>query len=97
MKGKIIVVAPNAIRNIPGNGIASVYPVPLTGTSLFVKFKNQAQKNLTVSVYDLAGNLRISSSGSTSNGQYIIDCTNLPKGLFLIKLSSDDGDSYKNL
>jgi plastocyanin len=94
MKGKITVVAPSAIRDIPGNAIASVYPVPLAGSTLYISFKNQAQRNLTVSVYDLAGNLRISSSGSTGNGQYTVDCTNLPKGLFLMKLSSEDGDSY---
>jgi plastocyanin len=94
MKGKITVVAPTAITDISGNAIVSVYPVPLAGSTLYVTFKNQVQKNLTVSVYDLAGNLRISTSGSTGNGQYTIDCTNLPKGLFLMKLSSDDGDSY---
>jgi plastocyanin len=94
MKGKITVVAPSAITNISGNANVSVYPIPLTGSTLYIKFKNQAQNNLTVSVYDLAGNLRISSSGSISNGQYTVDCTNLPKGLFLMKISSDVGDSY---
>ncbi len=94
MKGKITVVAPSAIRNIPGNATASVYPVPLTGSILYISFNNQVQKNLTVSVYDLAGNLRTSSSGSTSNGQYSVDCASLPNGLYLMKLSSDDGDSY---
>jgi plastocyanin len=94
MKGKITVVVPTAIPDISGNTIVTVYPVPLTGSSLYITFKNQVQRNLTVSVYDLAGNVRISSNGSTSNGQYSVDCTNLPKGLFLMKLSSEDGDSY---
>jgi plastocyanin len=94
MKGKITVVAPSAVKDISGEANVSVYPVPLTGPTLFVSFKNQVQKDLTVSVYDLAGNLRISTSGSTSNGQYSIDCTSLPKGLFLMKLSSDEGDTY---
>ena len=94
MKGKITVIAPSAIPDIPGNAIASVYPVPLTGSTLYISFRSQAQKNLSVSVFDLAGNLRTSSSGSTSNGLYSVDCTSLPKGLFLIKLSSDNRDSY---
>ena len=94
MKGKITVVAPSAIKDISGEAIISVYPVPLTGSTLYITFKNQVQKSLTVFVYDLAGNLRISLNGSTSNGQYTVDCTNLPKGLFLMKLSSEDGDSY---
>jgi plastocyanin len=94
MKGKITVVVPSAIQDIPGDAIVSVYPVPLTGSTLYITFKNQAQKNLRVSIYDLAGNLRISSVGSTNNGEYTLDCTNLPNSLFLMKLSSDDGDSY---
>ena len=94
MKGKITVVAPTAIPDISGKAIVSVYPIPLTGSTLYILFKNQVQKNLTVSVYDLAGNLRMSLNGSTSNGQYSIDCENLPKGLFLMKLRSEDGESY---
>ncbi len=94
MKGKITVIAPTAIEDISDNEIVSVYPIPLTGSTLYITFKNQAQKNLSVSVYDLTGNLRISLIGSTSNGQYTVDCTKLPKGLFLMKISSEDGDSY---
>jgi plastocyanin len=94
MKGKITVVAPSAIKDIAGSSIVSIYPVPLTGTNLYIKFKSPAQKNLSVSVYDLAGNLRMSAEGSSANGLYTVDCSNLPKGLFLMKLSSDEGDSY---
>jgi plastocyanin len=94
MKGKITVNVPSAVKYISGNAFVSVYPIPLTGSTLYITFKNPVQKNLTVLVYDLAGNLRISSNGSTSSGQYSVDCANLPKGLFLMKLSSDEGDSY---
>jgi plastocyanin len=94
MKGKITVVAPTAITDISANDNVSVYPIPLTGPTLYISFKSQVQKNLTVSVYDVAGNLRISLNGLTSNGQYTVDCTNLPRGLFLMKLSSADGESY---
>jgi plastocyanin len=94
MKGKITVVAPTAVKDISGDANISIYPVPLTGSTLYVTFKSQAQKDLSVFIYDLAGNLRISSNGSTSNGQYSIDCANLPKGLFLMKISSDEGESY---
>ena len=94
MRGKIIVAAPSAVGDISGNINFSVYPVPLTGSVLNIRFKSQVQKNLSVSIYDVAGNLRISSNGSTTNGHYAIDCSNLPIGLFLMKLSSDDGNRY---
>ncbi len=57
MKGKITVAGSTAIPDISGDAIVSVYPIPLTGSTLYVTFKNHVQKNFTVSVYDLAGNL----------------------------------------
>ncbi len=94
MRGKITVVAPTAVRDFSGNISFSVFPVPLTGSVLNITFKNQVQKKLSVSIYDVAGNLRISSNGSTTNGHFDVDCSSLPTGLFLMKLSSDDGSSY---
>lgn len=97
MKGKITVVTATAIPVISGDAFVSVYPNPLTGSILHVTFKNSTQRKLAVSVYDLAGNLIISENGSTTNGQYAVDCTGLKKGLFLMKLSSEDGDSYTKI
>lgn len=97
MKGKITVVSVSAIPGIPIDALVSVYPNPLSGSTLYVTFKNHIQRNLAVSVYDLTGNLIISANGTTTNGQYSVDCTNLPKGLFLMKLSSDDGESYTKI
>ncbi len=97
MKGKITVVSTTAIPDISRNALVAVYPNPLTGSTLYMTFKNHTQKNLAVSVFDLTGNLVLSSNGSTSNGQYSVDCTDLPRGLFLVKLSSDEGDSYTKI
>jgi plastocyanin len=94
MKGKITVVSPAAIKDVSGSSSVSLYPVPLTGSTLYIALKNDVRKNLSVSVYDLAGNLRLTSNGTTVNGQYPVDCSDLPKGLFLMKLSSDEGDNY---
>jgi len=94
MKGMITVVSPTTLPDVSGNESFSVYPIPLTGSALHITFKNQLQKSIAISVYDLAGNLRISSNGSTSNGHYAVDCSDLPKGLFLLKLSTDEGENY---
>ena len=94
MKGKLTVVTPTALPDISGNGFLSVYPIPLTGSTLYLNFKNKVQKNITITIFDLAGNMRVSLEGSTANGQFIIDCSSLPSGIFLMKLHSDDGDNY---
>jgi plastocyanin len=97
MKGKITVVSATAIPIISSDALVSVYPNPLTGSTIYLTFKNHTQRNLVVSVYDLAGNLILSENGSTTNGQYSVDCSRLPRGLFLMKLSSDDGESYTKM
>lgn len=89
MKGKITVVMPAALHELSDAGIASIYPLPLTGNELTVSFKNPVQKHLEVYIYDIAGNLRISTTGSTTDGLYKVDCATLPKGLFLMKLKAD--------
>jgi plastocyanin len=97
MKGKITVVSATSIPDISRDALASFYPNPLTGSTLFITFKNHMQKNLAVSIFDVAGNLILSSNGSTTNGQYSVDCSNLPGGLFLVKLGSDDGYIYTKI
>jgi plastocyanin len=98
MKGKIIVVVATSLQDVSGTGILSVYPVPLSDVSeLTVVFKNPVQKNLEVLIYDLAGKLRITSAGSTTDGNYRVDCSALPKGIFLMKLKSDDTYVYSKV
>lgn len=97
MKGKITVAEVTTIPDISRDAFVSVYPNPLAGSTLYVTFKNHIQKNFSVLVYDLAGNLILSTNGSTVNGQYSLDFENLPKGLFLMKLNSDDGESYTKI
>jgi plastocyanin len=97
MKGKIIVVIPAALHEISNTGLFSVYPVPLSGNDLMVAFKDPVQKHLELFIYDLAGNLRISSKGTTADGHYKVDCSVLPKGIFLMRLKADEVSSYTKI
>ncbi len=81
MKGKITVVSATAIPDISSDALVSVYPNPLTGSTLYLTFKNHTQRNLVVSVYDLAGNLILSENGSTTNGQYSCGLYRPSKGI----------------
>jgi plastocyanin len=89
MKGKIIVSVPTALRDLSDAG-SSVYPLPLTGNELTVAFKNPVQQHLEILIYDIAGNLRLSTMGSTTDGIYKVDCSTLPRGIFLLKMQGDN-------
>jgi len=93
MKGKIIVQAPAALNEFSLSESFAVFPLPLFGDELTVAFKAKDQQLISIDIYDLAGNLLISSLGETIGNQYRINCNSLPKGLFLMKVKSGDGIS----
>jgi plastocyanin len=96
MKGKIIVSVANAIHDLQDAGF-SVYPLPLTGNELMVSFKNPVNKHLEVFIYDIAGNLRISTTGSTTDGIYKLDCSALSRGIFLMKMKADNENYFSKI
>jgi plastocyanin len=97
MKGKITVVLEDGLDELSVSGKYAVYPVPLKGSELIISSKSSAQEALEVSIYDLAGNLRVSSLGTFTDGKYPLDCSALPAGIFIMKLKTLDGSSYGKL
>ena len=93
MKGKIIVLAPTALDETSSANEYDVYPLPLTGNELFVKSHSEPLQQVSVEIYDLTGNLRIASTEVQSDFNMRIDCSTLPKGMFLVKLKVD-GEDY---
>jgi len=97
MKGKITVLAATGLDEISISGKYAVYPIPLKGSDLTISSKTSENETIEVAIYDLAGNLRVSSQGSSTNGKYHLDCTALPAGLFIMKLKTADGFSFAKL
>ena len=97
MKGKINVVGATGLDEISVSGKYAVYPVPLTGSELTISSGTSVSETIEVSVYDMAGNLRISSLGSIKDGKYHVDCSMLPAGLFIMKLETTDGSAFAKL
>jgi plastocyanin len=93
MKGKIIVQIAEALNEVSLSEQYAVFPVPLSGNELTVALKTTGEQKVSIDIYDLAGNLMISSLGETVDNKYQIDCSSLPKGLFLMKMKSDEGIS----
>ena len=97
MKGLIIVQAATALNEISLADKYIVFPVPLIGNELTLALKTTGQQQVSVDIYDLAGNLKTSSQGNTVDGNYLIDCSSLPKGLFILKMKDDEGSSYAKI
>jgi plastocyanin len=89
MKGKVIVLAPAALEEVTSVEKFIVFPSPLIGNDLTIALKSTNQQQIILDIYDMAGNLLISSWGSTVDGKYRIDCSTLPKGLFLLKMEAE--------
>lgn len=97
MKGQIIVSVPTALDDVSSAGKYTVYPVPLTGNELTIAPDKSGQNRIAVTIYDIAGNLRLTSSGATVDGKYKVDCSGLPHGLFLLKLEAGDEVTYTKI
>jgi plastocyanin len=91
MKGKIIVGSPTAVSETELKE-TSLYPVPLSGNILTLNLKKPAEE-LFVTVYDLAGNTRITERGSASDGTYQLNCLELPKGLYLLRMQTGESSA----
>jgi hypothetical protein len=97
MKGKITVVVATSVNDNVSSDKYALYPMPLTGNTLTISSKNLHQQELEVLIYDVAGNLRISTHGAANDGKYQLDCSSLPDGLYLMKLKTADGLSNAKL
>jgi plastocyanin len=98
MKGKIIVQESTTLNEISFSDEYTIFPLPLTGNSeLTVGFKSIDQKLVSIEIFDLAGNLRISSPLATIEDKLQVNCSELPPGLFVIKIKADDAFYYAKI
>lgn len=68
----------------------SIYPNPVA-KELFVSFPNSKLKNYSVEVFDLLGRIRLSKM--LSNSKKPINIESLAKGLYLLKIKDDFGNT----
>jgi plastocyanin len=88
MKGKIIVQAATPVNTVSDESIR-IYPVPLTGNELSIEW-NLPVKNAVIQVYGMSGKLVINQQHEMISGVSMIDCAQLPAGMYLLKIQSDD-------
>jgi plastocyanin len=90
MKGKIVVNTVTSVNEHPSEDYFEVFPVPLYGNQLSVYLSDDKKNLVSVDIFDLTGALRLKSLVSSSDGRYLIDCSALAKGAYIIRLQSGE-------
>jgi len=88
MKGKITVLSPTAVKDAELKEI-TMYPVPLSGNVLVITVKKPADVFM-LTVYDMAGNMRLTERGSSNDGTYRLNCSDLPRGIYLLRMQTGE-------
>jgi len=82
--------APTGIAEIPTDAVqVKLYPNPVNGQTFFVDLMDEKITNLKIELYNILGEMVYSTAYSgTSTSRIEIPCTNLPKGVYIVKLFS---------
>ncbi len=77
-----------SVRNNTGKDEIKIYPNPASST-LQIDFLSLKEKNITITMYDLAGNCVYNNSGFSDNG-VLINTDKFPKGMYVLQIDSND-------
>jgi len=92
MKGTILVTTPTSIKSVSGGINFSLYPVPLNGNNLNLKFDKNTSENIDISIYNVIGLELVNLKNQSGRQDLSIDCSNFSKGAYLIRIKQ--GDRY---
>jgi endoglucanase len=70
--------------------IPVIYPNPVSGDELFISFDHQPDKYYRADIYSISGSLLSSTIISDRNGPARINMANIPKGLAILRLYTND-------
>ncbi len=94
MKGKVVVTEATATDDPTKDNNLIIYPSPLSGDILSIVFQSAGQNPVDIHIIDMAGNRVLFSRAGFDDGKYTINCSGLPKGVYLIKITADETESY---
>ena len=67
-----------------------VYPNPIQDDQLFINMGQLDLSSIPVNVYDLNGKLVLSKVYQLNNGGFKIDVSNIPKGIYMLKMTTEN-------
>ena len=70
--------------------IPVIYPNPVSGDELFINFDHQPHKYYRADIYSISGSLLSSTIISDRNGPVKINMANIPKGVAILRLYTND-------
>jgi hypothetical protein len=92
--------SPLPVNNVNrNNGTVIVYPNPVSGSVLYVKFSDFKAQDLNVRIIDVVGktwNLHVSKD-AIKNGVLPVDVSTLPQGVYQLVLSNTSGDQMHTI
>lgn len=94
MKGKVVVTEATATEDPSKENDLIIYPSPLSGDILSIVFTAAGQNPVDIQIIDMAGNRVLFSHAVFNDGRYTINCSGLPKGVYLIKITAAETESY---
>ena len=92
MKGTINVTEPSSVKTITGSVGFSLYPVPLTGSNLNIRFNDNTNENVDISVYNIIGMELLQLKNQPVSQGLMLDCSQLAKGAYLLQIKQ--GEHY---
>jgi hypothetical protein len=92
--GKISYTEVVKVANTKQPGSISVYPNPISNGAIHLQLRSQPAGVYTIKLYNAAGQLLLSKNiaHAEGNSEEIINCENLPKGIYQLKVSKPRGN-----
>lgn len=97
MKGKVVVSIASGLDDGVSTREFTVYPVPFSGTELTVVSKASDKEAVDVFIYDMAGSLHLSATEKSVDGIYKVDCSSLPRGVYLMKVDTGETSAFTKI
>ncbi len=94
----VIIGTVTGIEDIEGSSETKVYPVPTSGP-LNVVLANDIEGEVRISIINIAGLTQYQTSVNKMSGEHIerLNISNMPSGIYLVKISSAKGDVVKRV
>ena len=68
-----------------------IYPNPVSGDELFIRFKQQPQGAFRLDFYNVLGNLISATNYESSHGTVNVDISNIPTGVVILRIHTTKG------
>lgn len=95
--GMLTVLWPASANRISLNNNIQVYPNPVVGDVMSIKFGNIQDANVDIRILDKYGKILVDETFAIHNGQTSINVNSLPSGMYFVHVSSQQFSIVENI